>query len=263
MNNQLDLFLDFALKTAKQAGDLILKHYENISVDFKGEDKNNLVTQADLESETLITNAIKEAFPDHAILGEEYGKTENESEYMWVIDPVDGTNNIAHGHPYFAVNIGLVHNNEIIVGVTHAPKLGETWHAAKNGGAFLNGKKIQVSQTKELSKSLLGTGFPYDRKGELYKKALDQYHNAMQTSHGVRRMGAAAIDMAYLATGRIDGFFEYTLNAWDIVPGVLLIEEAGGKVTNIDGSQLDIYAENITASNGFVHEEIVKLIVSP
>lgn len=262
MNNQNDLFLDFTLKTAKQAGDLILEILEANVVNFKKEDKNNLVTKADLESEKLITNAIKENFPTHSILGEEYGKTENESEFMWVIDPVDGTNNIAHGHPYFAVNIGLIQNNEIIVGVTHAPKLNETWHATKGGGAFLNGNPIKVSDTKSVSESLLATGFPYDRKGELYKKAMAQYHNAMQTSHGVRRQGAAAIDMGYLACGRLDGFFEYTLKPWDIVPGILIIEEAGGKVTNIDGSQLDIYAENLTASNELIHEELIEKVVT-
>jgi myo-inositol-1(or 4)-monophosphatase len=262
MNNQNKQFLDFMLKTAKQAGDLVMKHYENITVNFKGDDKNNLVTQADLESEKLIREAISKRYPTHTILGEEFGQTDIESEFLWIIDPVDGTNNIAHGHPYFAVNIGLVHKNEIIAGVTHAPKLEETFSVTKGGGAFLNGKQIHVSSTEKLSESLLGTGFPYDRKGELYKKALDQYHNAMQTSHGVRRMGAAAIDMAYLACGRLDGFFEYTLNAWDITPGILLIQEAGGQVTNMDGSKIDLYAENLIASNGVIHEEIKDKVIN-
>jgi myo-inositol-1(or 4)-monophosphatase len=262
MNNQNQVFLDFTLKTAKKAGELIIKILESNTVNFKGDDQNNLVTQADLESEKFITAAIKENFPDHQILGEEYGKTENQSEFMWVLDPVDGTNNIAHGHPYFAVNIGLIQNEEIIVGVTHAPKLNETWHASKGAGAFLNDKQIKVSKTKTLSKSLLSTGFPYDRKGELYEKAMNHYHNAMQNSHGVRRQGAAAIDMAYLATSRLDGFFEFTLKPWDIVPGILIIEEAGGKVTNMDGSKVDIYAENIVASNNKIHEEIIEKIVT-
>jgi len=250
--------LNFAIQTAHDAGMLLLENFgRKITVSKKGD--INLVTEADLASEALIVECIRSYYPKHAILAEESGMTEVAgSEYKWIIDPLDGTTNYAHGYPCFAVNIALEHNGEVVVGVTYDPTRDEMFAAERGQGANLNGRKIRVSETEDLKDALLITGFPYD-----FAQRPNFMHHFTQFilgARGVRRDGSAALDMAYLACGRFDGFWEEGLNPWDMAAGKLLIEEAGGVLTAYDGSAFDIYTPPLCASNGLIHEEMLKIL---
>lgn len=221
----------------------------------------NLVTEADLASEALITERIRSHFPKHSILAEEAGDTvviEGEGDWKWIIDPLDGTTNYAHGYPCFCVTMALERAGEIVLGVTYDPTRDELFAAEKGRGATLNGKVIRVSETDELGNSLLVTGFPYDIKHRTdIARHLTDF---LLSSRGVRRDGSAAIDLAYVACGRFDGFWEEGLNPWDVAAGVLLIEEAGGVVSGYDGSRLSIYRPPIAASNGMIHQEMLDIL---
>jgi myo-inositol-1(or 4)-monophosphatase len=251
--------LNFAVETARDAGRILLERYGRThTVTKKGD--INLVTEADLASEQLIIERIRSHFPKHAILAEESGSAvvDGSSEWKWIIDPLDGTTNFAHGYPCFAVTIACERNGEIIVGVTHDPTRNETFAAERGKGATLNNKPIRVSDTDELGNALIVTGFPYDfKKRENFSRHLTTF---LLKSHGVRRDGSAAIDMAYVACGRFDGFWEGGLNPWDMAAGVLLIEEAGGQVTGYGGSEFDIYNPPVLATNGFIHDQMASIL---
>lgn len=252
--------LNFAIETARDAGRVLLEKFGRIDVVTKKGDIN-LVTEADLASEALIIERIRSHYPRHAILAEESGEAVimgGDGEHKWVIDPLDGTTNYAHGYPCFCVNIALEHKGEIVVGVTYDPTRDELFAAEKGGGATLNGKPIRVSATDELGNALLVTGFPYDIKHrEEFARHLTEL---LLRSRGVRRDGSAAIDMAYVACGRFDGFWEEGLNPWDVAAGKLLIEEAGGVLSYYDGSKFSIYSPPIAASNGLIHTEMLEVL---
>ncbi len=249
--------LNFAIQTARDAGKILLEKFgRKIEISFKGD--INLVTEADLASEKLIIERIGSYYPRHAILAEESGASEITNEFKWIIDPLDGTTNYAHGYPCFCVTIALEHNGEIIIGVTYDPTRDELFAAEKGSGATLNGRTIHVSNSEKLGASLLVTGFPYNFA--LQEKFENNLKSMLLASRGVRRDGSAAIDMAYVACGRFDGFWEEGLNPWDIAAGKLLIEESGGKVSYYDGSPLSIYKPPICASNGLIHSQMLEIL---
>jgi myo-inositol-1(or 4)-monophosphatase len=253
--------LNFAVQTVRDAGRVLLEKFgRKIKVSKKG--SINLVTEADLASEQLIVERIRSHYPRHAILAEESGETvavvAGDNSWKWIIDPLDGTTNYAHGYPCFCVTLAVEHQGEIVIGVTYDPTRDELFAAEKGQGATLNGRRIRVSDTEQLSEALLVTGFPYD-----FKKRRDFAHHLTQFllhSRGVRRDGSAAIDMAYVACGRFDGFWEEGLNPWDVAAGLLLITEAGGRVSYYDDSPFSIYAPPILASNGLIHDEMREVL---
>ncbi len=252
--------LNFAIETARQAGSILLEKFgRNIKISKKGE--IDLVTEADLASEKAIIERIKSYYPKHSILAEESGEAislDNANTWKWIIDPLDGTTNYAHGYPCFCVTLALEHNGEIVVGVTFDPTRNELFAAEKGRGATLNNKPIRVSDTEKLSESLIITGFPYDfKEREDFAKHLNSF---LLKSRGVRRDGSAAIDMAYVACGRLDGFWEEGLHPWDVAAGVLLIEEAGGRVSYYDDSKFSVYAPPICADNGLIHGEMLAIL---
>jgi myo-inositol-1(or 4)-monophosphatase len=252
--------LNFAIETARDAGNLLLEKFGRITTVTKKGDIN-LVTEADLASEELIVERIRSHFPKHSVLAEEGGDVitiGGDSTWKWIIDPLDGTTNYAHGYPCFCVTLALEHGGEIVVGVTYDPTRNELFSAEKGRGATLNGKPIRVSVTERLSESLVVTGFPYDfKQRENFARHLMEF---MLSSRGVRRDGSAAIDMAYVACGRYDGFWEEGLNPWDVAAGKLLIEEAGGMITYYDGSKFSIYKPPLCASNGRIHDQMLEVL---
>ncbi len=251
--------LNFAIETAREAGQILLEKFgRKINVSKKG--NTNLVTEADLASEKYIIEKIKSYYPKHSILAEESGASDerNGNAWKWIIDPLDGTTNFAHGYPCWCVTLAVEYNDEIVFGVTFDPTRDEIFAAEKGQGATLNGRKIQVSETEKLGEALLVTGFPYDAtERENFARHFTEFtHKA----RGIRRDGSAAIDMAYVACGRFDGFWEEGLNAWDVAAGVLLIEEAGGRVSYYDDSPFSIYAPPICADNGLIHAEMLVVL---
>lgn len=252
--------LNFAIETARDAGQILLEKFgRKINVSKKGD--INLVTEADLASEELIIERIKSYYPKHSILAEEAGNAVvigGDNTWKWIIDPLDGTTNFAHGYPCFCVTLALEHDAEIMLGVTFDPTRDELFAAERGRGASLNGKPIRVSQTEALSEALIVTGFPYDfKRREDFARHLTRF---LMESRGVRRDGSAAIDMAYVACGRFDGFWEEGLNPWDMAAGLLLIEEAGGQVTGYHGSKFSIYQPPIVASNGLIHGQMLDVL---
>jgi myo-inositol-1(or 4)-monophosphatase len=252
--------LNFAIETAREAGQILLDKLGKINVSKKGD--INLVTEADLASEKHIIEKIRSHYPKHAILAEESGESaaviDGDKSWKWIIDPLDGTTNYAHGYPCFCVTIALEHNGEIVIGVTHDPTRNETFSAEKGQGASLNNKKIRVSDTEKLSEALIVTGFPYDvAERENFARHLTDF---LLKSRGIRRDGSAAIDMAYVACGRFDGFWEEGLNPWDVAAGLLFVEEAGGRVSYYDDSPFSIYKPPICASNGLIHGEMLDVL---
>ncbi|MFA6305896.1 MAG: inositol monophosphatase family protein [Candidatus Gracilibacteria bacterium] len=265
--------LNFAIDLAEKAGKIILAtEKDHIKISEKG--KNDLVTNADKASEKFITEQIKKYYPDHEILAEEdffKNKKIPNAEYVWVIDPLDGTMNFAHGIPLFAVSIALIHtkkikssknfeylHGEIILGVVHAPKMNETFYAALDRGAYLNGKRIRTSSVKKVENAILVTGFPPTHK----EKNLPYFIKMLPKCQGARRLGSAAIDLCYTACGRFDGHWEFSLKAWDIAAGSLIVKEAGGRVTDTNGKTLDLFGQDILATNGFLHKEVVKIFAN-
>lgn len=252
--------LNFAIETAREAGGLLLEKFgKKLNVSMKGD--INLVTEADLASEKLIIERVKSHYPQHSILAEESGEAViigGANKWKWIIDPLDGTTNFAHGYPCFCVTLALEHDGEIVVGVTYDPTRNELFSAERGQGASLNNKPIRVSETKRLEDGLIVTGFPYDfKQRENFARHLTEF---LLRSRGVRRDGSAAIDMAYIACGRFDGFWEEGLNPWDVAAGVLLIEEAGGRVTYYDDSPFSIYTPPICASNGTIHDQMLEVL---
>ncbi|MGI8556356.1 MAG: inositol monophosphatase family protein [Pyrinomonadaceae bacterium] len=251
--------LNFAIETARDAGQILLEKFgRKISITKKGD--INLVTETDLASEALIIERIKSYYPKHSILAEESGSAmiDMNDMWKWIIDPLDGTTNYAHGYPCFCVTLALEHNGELVIGVTFDPTRNELFAAECGRGATLNNKPIRVSETEKLSESLIVTGFPYNFK----EKENFEHHftEFLRHSRGVRRDGSAAIDMAYTACGRFDGFWEEGLNPWDVAAGVLLIEEAGGYVSYYDNTPFSIYQPPICASNGLIHSQMLDVL---
>lgn len=232
--------------------------------------EHDLVTEVDKGTETLIRKLIQTYFPTHSILGEEgvapgaeasarAVESVMDAEYVWVIDPIDGTTNFVHGLPFYSVSIALAHRGEVIVGVVYDPSRDELFVAEKDKGAYLRGRRITVSQEDRLADSLIGTGFPADREKAL-PRALTQLSAVAPRVRNVRNAGSAALHLAYVAAGRLTGFWEENLNAWDIAAGMLLVKEAGGRVTDMDGSPYSLRVRNVAASNGRIHDELLNVL---
>lgn len=247
-----------AQEAALKAGKILRGHIDGIrKISYKGD--INLVTEMDMRSERCVVETLRSAFPDHAIIAEEGTRILNESGYTWIIDPLDGTTNYAHGYPCFSVSIALEHRSEVIAGVVYDPMREELFSARKGAGAFLNGKQLRVSPVDTLIKSLLATGFPYDRK-ESEKNNLNYFHDLLMASQEVRRDGSAALDLCFVAAGRFDGFWELKLKPWDIAAGSLIVREAGGTVSDLAGNAVALDAEEIVASNGSIHHQMVEAL---
>lgn len=252
--------LQIAKKLAHDAGTMALDYQKKgFKVKSKGS-HTNLVTEADKACEALIIKTIKSNFPEHSILSEESDPIIGKSEYKWIIDPIDGTSNFSRGIPLFSISIAIIKNGKPIIGVVEVPALGESFWAKEGEGAYLGSKRLYVSQTSEIKNSMMATGFPYRRDHPRFAKNMELFKAFYEPSLGVRRFGSAALDLCYVAAGRFDGFWEYDLEPWDIAAGKIILEEAGGMVTNMDGSTLNPKQQNILATNGLVHSEMIKTI---
>lgn len=256
-NHDFKKYLKTAVAAARAAGAIQKKGYEKAhSIQFKGE--INLVTEVDKACETKIVKIISRDYPDHDFLTEEEGAYNRPSEFKWIIDPLDGTTNYAHGYPCFCSSIALEHRGQVIVGVVYEPLLDQLFVGLQGGGAFLNGRRIQVSNSPDLKRSLLSTGFGYGVHKD--SRNLDHFSNFILQSQAVRRDGAAAIDICYVACGRFDGFWELDLWPWDIAAATLILKEAGGLSTLFDGRPLDIYAKEILCSNKRIHSRMLAVL---
>ena len=249
----------FAVDLARKAGVLLKERFnQKHEINYKGE--INLVTEADKMSEDLIIVAISRSFPDHGILSEESPVITGAGKLRWIIDPLDGTTNYAHGYPVFCVSIALENEGAIVLGVIYDPMREEMFVSVRGEGAYLNDKKLAVSSLKDISRSLLATGFPYDIR-ESKENNLD-YFNAMAINvQAIRRAGAAALDLAYLAAGRFDGFWELKLKPWDTAAGCLMVEEAGGVISDIAGGKWHLQSPTLLASNAFIQEQMIDIFL--
>lgn len=253
--------IDVAIESAREAGHFLKQHLGKVrEIRQKAGQEKNLVTEVDKQSEEMIIRKIRHHFPQHDILAEESAKeTPRTSDYRWVIDPLDGTTNFTHGFPVFCVSIALEYRGEVIAGVIYDPNFDELFTAERGKGAFLNAKRMRVSGVETLGKSLLVTGFPYNIT-ENPNNAVEHFVKFLMKSQAVRRMGSAAIDLAYVAAGRYEGFWEVALNPWDVAAGALLVTEAGGQVTDFAGKAFSIYKPEVLASNGVVHREMMQIL---
>lgn len=255
-----DDFQKKALPIALEAGGILLQNYGKVrEITHKGAHSINLVTDIDKKSERFIVKSLLKAFPDHQILAEEGSLSRADSPYKWLIDPLDGTTNYYHGFPFFSVSIALEIQGEVTLGIVYAPMLRELFVAERKKGATLNGKRINVSKETLLTKSLLATGFPYDVR-EARRDNLNYFSSFLKKAQAIRRAGSASIDLCYVACGRFDGFWELRLAPWDLAAGVLMIEEAGGKVSNFSGRKLNLYGDDAAASNGRIHLQLLSVI---
>jgi myo-inositol-1(or 4)-monophosphatase len=240
---------------AREAGALLMEFFHRrVKIEYKGE--ADLVTEADRSSERLILERIRSHWPDHEVIGEEGARIETGGDYRWYVDPLDGTTNFAHGFPVFCVSLGLTFRGKRRAAVLYDPTRDELFFAELGKGAFLNGQKIEVSKTDTLAQSLVATGFPSYKRHK--NPNIFFYHQLTLRTHGVRRAGSAALDLANVACGRFDGFWEFNLNAWDTSAGFLIVEEAGGKVSGFEGEPLAITDRNVLASNGLIHAAMVR-----
>jgi myo-inositol-1(or 4)-monophosphatase len=268
-NTSNESFLPAMSAIAREAGALLLQYFhEGIKIEYKGD--ADLVTAADRASETLIRERVRQQFPSHDVLGEEQGLNDQGGDYRWYVDPLDGTTNFAHGYPVFCVSMALERRAlehraleqrsdaaaRRIAGVVYDPTRDELFTAEQGRGAQLNGKPIRVSKASQLKECLLATGFPSHKRHK--NPNIHFYHQITLRTHGVRRAGSAALDLCNVASGRFDGFWEFNLNPWDTAAGVLIVEEAGGKVSRFDGSPFELDSRETLASNGLVHEALLR-----
>ena len=250
----MDSFLDAAIEIAREAGQILLAHC-GVGFELKGD--YDLVTAADRASEQLIVKRLKERFPQHGIVAEEGGRAELDAEMRWYVDPLDGTTNFAHGYPLWNVTLGLARRGEVIAGVVYDPRNQELFTAERGAGARLNGAPMHVSKAPLLNDALVSTGFPSRKRHQNVN--IHFYYQLAMLTHGVRRGGSAAIDLAYTACGRLEAFWEFGLSPWDMAAGTLLVEEAGGKVSGMRGELLDVEGQYLLADNGAIHEETLSL----
>jgi myo-inositol-1(or 4)-monophosphatase len=274
-------FLKIAIQAAREAGRIHKNHYGRVRhIQFKSKNKLNLVTEVDHKCEKAVLSILKRHFPTHNFWGEESGKGAGNSEYTWLVDPLDGTTNYAHSYPFFCCSIALIRTQipsnppltkggtggfkvrrgepEILVGVIYDALRDECFTAERGKGARLNGRKLKVSKTSTLAESLVCTGFAYAVRETHYN--LDNFRQFVLKTQGVRRDGSAAMNLAYVAAGRFEGFWERGIQAWDMAAGVLMVTEAGGKVTDISGKPFNLFGENAIASNGKIHSQIFKIL---
>jgi len=248
----------FAEKLAFRAGRILAQGFtRTIRVSFKG--RIDPVTEYDLKSEKCITDQIAKTYPEHTILTEEGSAVGGQSAYRWVIDPLDGTVNFSHGFPFYCVSIGLEYNGESLLGVVYDPERRELYSAALGQGAFLNGKRIQVSSQRNLERALLATGFAYDI-ATARRNNLGLFARMAKIAQGIRRPGSAAIDLCWLAAGRIDGFWELDLHPWDTAAATVILREGGGRISRLNGQPFSIFDKDLLASNGHLHRSMKKVL---
>ncbi|HLO69461.1 MAG TPA: inositol monophosphatase family protein [Flavipsychrobacter sp.] len=246
-------------EATREAGKIISDYFQgSFTVDNK-EGINNLVTEVDKHSEKRIIEIIRKHYPTHSIISEEVGEMIQDSPYQWIIDPIDGTVNFAHGIPLCCVSIGLKHNEDLILGAVYNPMMNELFFAEKGKGAFLNDKPISVSTKSDFRKACLVTGFPY-KWPDSKEHPIRVFERFIMEGLPVRRLGSAAIDLCWVACGRFDGFWEYNLSSWDVAAGYLIVQEAGGRITNFEGDAYSVFDKETLATNGHIHEEMLRLI---
>jgi myo-inositol-1(or 4)-monophosphatase len=250
-------YLETAVDIAREAGSLLANYFERrVAFELKGD--FDLVTEADRASERLVIERLRSHFPQHSILAEEGGGHESPSEYRWYVDPLDGTTNFAHSFPMFNVTLGLEQAGEMIAGVIYDPVRGEMFSAERGAGAYLNNRRIKTSACKRLEDSLASTGFPSRKRHQNVN--IHFYHQMAMASHGVRRTGSAALDLAYVASGRLDAFWEFGLKPWDMAAGTLIVREAGGAVSDMHGAPHNVNtSEHLLADNGSLHAPVLEL----
>ena len=262
MSQTLHPMLNVAVKAARAAGSLINRASLDLDLlKVTTKSPNDFVTEVDQKAEAVIIETLLGAYPGHGILAEESGRTQGaaDSEYVWIIDPLDGTTNFIHGFPYYAVSIALAYRDQIQQAVVYDPTRNDLFYASKGRGAFLNDKRIRVSKRTRMSESLIGTGFPF-RKGDNFKRYMKMFEDIMVTCAGVRRPGAAALDLCYVAAGQYDGFFETGLNPWDIAAGSLMVTEAGGLIGNFTGESDYLYQREVMAGTPRIYAQMVGLL---
>ena len=254
----MDNITQVAVRAAYSAGEVLRQHFGHLDqINKKG--TIDLVTAADVESEKTIVDEIRSIFPDHAILAEESGLLEGRSDNCWIIDPLDGTTNFAHNLPIFSISIAFSHHQDTQMGIVFNPISGELFTATKGQGAEMNHRPVHVSPVTTLEESLLVTGFPYNLHLTI-DELMQRFQDTLCACQGVRRLGSAALDLGYVACGRFDGFWEENLNPWDTAAGVLILQEAGGRVTDFAGTPFDIEGKQILATNGHIHETMIDLL---
>lgn len=252
--------LNIGVRAARRAGDLIVRHINQldaIKVDSKG--RNEFVSEVDRLAEEDIIRTVRRSYPDHAFLAEESGAS-GDAEFLWIIDPLDGTTNFLHGFPVFCVSIAVMHRGRLEHAVVYDPMRQELFTTSRGAGAQVDGRRMRVSETRLLEMSLLATGFPYRPGIDWLDAYIDMLKSAMRETAGVRRPGAAALDLAYVAAGRLDGFWEIGLNIWDIAAGALLVQESGGLITDLAGGEGWQQSGNVVAGNPRIHEALLQLI---
>ena len=251
-------FLDIAKEASVKAGEILIDNLGKVkNISYKA--RNDLLTEVDIKSEDSIVSYINHHFPAHSILAEESSRTDILSDYVWIIDPLDGTMNYTHTYPFFSVSIALQYLEEIILGVVFDPVRNEIFYSEKDRGAYLNNVRIKPSSSNKIDESLLVTGFLHEKE-ILVERNLKHFSNFIWQARGVRRDGSAALDLCYVACGRYDGFWELGLRPWDMAGGSIIVEESGGTVTNITGGKFSIYEDEIVASNGKIHLEMLKVL---
>lgn len=252
--------IELAVEAALKAGAYLKESVGKVlQVEQKFGQETNLVTEIDKNSEEIIISMIRKHFPHHDFLAEESGSHNRESEYRWIIDPLDGTLNFTHGVPLYSVSIAVEERGTVVAGVVYEPNLGELFTAEKGKGARLNGKPIHVSKVSSLIESMVVTGFPYTIQ-QNPDHAIEHFVNILMHAQGVRRLGSAAVDLCYVACGRFEAFWEVTLSPWDMAAGVLIVEEAGGRFSDFTGAPTSIYKKQVLASNALVHDKMVEVL---
>jgi myo-inositol-1(or 4)-monophosphatase len=250
----MESYLNIAVEIATEAGSLVDRlSRQPHEISYKR--KSDIVTEVDKRSEAMIIERLHRHFPGHAIVAEEGGGTDTGSDYCWYVDPLDGTTNFAHGFPVYCVSLGLACRDEVIAGVVYDPNRRELFAAERGAGATLNGQRISVSPTASLSESLLGTGFPPFASN--HDLNLQMFFKLTHLSHGIRRAGAAALDLCSVAAGRFEGFWELKLNPWDKAAGALMVTEAGGRITDLAGGPFSLHRDEVFASNGLIHDSML------
>ncbi|MFW6134101.1 MAG: inositol monophosphatase family protein [Elusimicrobiota bacterium] len=257
-NNNYKIYFKVAYRIVKKAGELLLKNFRGKrEVTYKG--RIDLVTEMDTKSENMIVSRLKKKFPEHGIMSEEREPENTDSKYTWIIDPLDGTTNYTHGFGLWGVSVALKEKEQgIVLGLVYAPYLNEYYYTVKGGGAYLNGKKIKVSETEKLEKSMVATGFPYDIKQS--HDNIEYFNRFLLKARAVRRPGSAAIDLCSVASGIFDGFWEMKLFPWDMAAGSIIVSEAGGKITDFKGDAFNPFKKTILATNGIIHEQMKVII---
>lgn len=255
-----ELITHQVINLCRTTGAYIEEQAKRLSVnDIKEKGAHNFVTYVDRESEKRLVKELSRILPQAGIIAEEGTYNKGSKDFTWVIDPLDGTTNFIHGVPFFSISVALLHRREAVLGVVYEINRRECFYAWKGSEAYLNRKKITVTDSTDMKKCLLVTGFPYEEQGKLHDY-LDIFHELTQASHGIRRLGSAAADLAYVACGRFDGFYEYGLNPWDVAAGAFIVKQAGGKVTDFSNGEEFLFGKEIIASNGLIHGQLYEAI---